>query len=150
MVACLASYPGFLAIAFAAYGTKKVSRCYGRKRWSEKAWIWVWYLSYILTASKNCVFGFYYRAVLDPVLVYLHFVCNLRFACKELIPSHFWRKFSPFYTRFINHFWPVSPPKFKPFRPKFNSFSSSTTFNHFSPISILNQFQLNSQFFILT
>ena len=32
VVACLASYPGFLAIAFAACGTMKVSRRYGRER----------------------------------------------------------------------------------------------------------------------
>ena len=30
MVECLASYPGFVAIVFAAYGTMKVCRCYGR------------------------------------------------------------------------------------------------------------------------
>ena len=30
VLAYLASYPGFLAIAFAASGTMKVSRCYGR------------------------------------------------------------------------------------------------------------------------
>ena len=29
--ACLASYPGFFAIAFAAYGTMKVSRCHGQE-----------------------------------------------------------------------------------------------------------------------
>ena len=37
MVACLASYPGFLTIAFAAYGTMKVSRCYGRETPEYKA-----------------------------------------------------------------------------------------------------------------
>ena len=30
-VPSLASYPGFLVTAFAAYGTMKVSRCYGRE-----------------------------------------------------------------------------------------------------------------------
>ena len=39
LLACLASYSGFLAIAFAACGTKTLVCATDSKRWGEKTWI---------------------------------------------------------------------------------------------------------------
>ena len=39
LLACLASHSGFLAIAFATCGTRRLVRTTDGKRWGEKAWI---------------------------------------------------------------------------------------------------------------
>ena len=56
MLASLASYSGFIATAFAACGTMKVSRCYGRQTlWGESLVTRLITFEYLVTEAQQCM-----------------------------------------------------------------------------------------------